>query len=408
MTTKKKISKTKRAKKSPTTTKSVSPAHSSSEEALLLARDFQSNLLSLISHELRTPLMGIINSVTLLEEGRSVSPLSASELISIARRNAQRLESSLNSLLDLAAVEAGLFFVRLREIDFPRFVERKLETSQRFLDERGIELRIESAIKNEAKRAMFPVLADPLRLGRALDLTVEVLSSRLPAQTPVKVRISTAQVGFQFAVAEHEIKFWKESFSESKKPLSSERFFQGPAFHGTFRTQAEFLTRSAEGLGSEFVLVQEIMKRHKGEFKISAEKKGAFGEVKLDFELPELNSVESLITALGSRTASVSQELRSVSLGLVSVPKSENVDAFKNHIRANLFRASDAVYPLPDKNQVALMLEDCRPEDAPALLERIGKTLGVKFEFGVVSSPQDGTDPELLLELAERRINIKN
>src|SRR4051794_1670953 len=50
-----------------------------------LFRAFQSNLLSLVSHELRTPLTGILNALSVLEEGAPSGDFSAEELITMAR-----------------------------------------------------------------------------------------------------------------------------------------------------------------------------------------------------------------------------------------------------------------------------------------------------------------------------------
>jgi len=90
-----------------------------------LFQAFQSNLLSLISHELRTPLTGIINALGVIDNEGTSSEM-GKEFLSIARRNAQQLNHSLSSLLDLAAIESGAFHVRFTEIDLRRLVQQRL------------------------------------------------------------------------------------------------------------------------------------------------------------------------------------------------------------------------------------------------------------------------------------------
>ena len=94
-------------------------------------------------------------------------------------------------------------------------------------------------------------------------------------------------------------------------------------------------------------------------------------------ELPELSSEEGLKWVLASRAYEVSTELASVALVLLQCPPGE-AGSGKFHgpeCRRNLFRASDAVYLLKDRGQVALVLDDCKAEDAPRLMERIGQKL---------------------------------
>src|SRR4051812_17953351 len=118
-----------------------------------LFRAFQANLLSLISHELRTPLTGILNALSVLEEGAASGDFSADELVRMARHNAQRLHRTLMTLLDLAALESGTFHVRLREIDLIKLVSARLEAHQYLLRDGTLPIR-------KVMSAGSPVLAD--------------------------------------------------------------------------------------------------------------------------------------------------------------------------------------------------------------------------------------------------------
>jgi hypothetical protein len=110
---------------------------------------------------------------------------------------------------------------------------------------------------------------------------------------------------------------------------------------------------------------------------------------------------------LSSRAYQVSTELGSVALVLIDVPATKDAIFFCAQIKENLFRSSDAVYPLPARNQAALVLDDCKPEDAPRLVERLKSSLGQDLHFGMAHCPSDAQDPDRLLDLASERLGHK-
>jgi hypothetical protein len=157
-----------------------------------------------------------------------------------------------------------------------------------------------------------------------------------------------------------------------------------------------------EGLGSEFLLIHETLRLHHGKFLSTREE----GEVAIQLVLPELSGEAALRAVLASRAFQVSSELGSVALVLIPVPVGSTSALFGAEIKKNLFRTSDAVYLLPERELVALVLDDCKAEDAPRLVERIGKKshkLG-NLVYGIAQCPADGLDPALLLPLAEQRL----
>src|SRR5262249_50215299 len=130
------------------------------------------------------------------------------------------------------------------------------------------------------------------------------------------------------------------------------------AFGGVLQSEQAFLTRMEEGLGSEFLLVHEIIRQHRGRFIAIREGRA----VTLGLELPELSSETALQSVLSSRAYDASNELRSVTLILVGTSAGTEASHLAKLIKPCLFRASDAVYALPDLKRVALVLDDCRPE----------------------------------------------
>ena len=60
------------------------------------------DLLSLVSHELRTPLSLVLNAVRILREDGALDEESRKSFLDMAFRNAERLNTTLNQLLDLS------------------------------------------------------------------------------------------------------------------------------------------------------------------------------------------------------------------------------------------------------------------------------------------------------------------
>ncbi|MBY0471471.1 hypothetical protein K2X30_09915 [bacterium] len=380
------------------------PSHSLSAKDAELFRAFQSNLLSLISHELKTPLMGVLNALTLLKEdfqSAGSSPIPRDELVDMAKDNADKLNRALSSLLDLAALESGLFHARLRELDFSRLVHNRVDANRSLLKTRKltIEVREESAEKDLA-----PVLADPNRLGRAVDLCFSALLPRTEEGTAVKVRIFPSEVSFQFYLQTGAEKAWEQSWSQSLAGFQGGVSSPSSAFAGTIQSEQAFLTRTEEGLGSEFLLIHEFMKLHQGGFKC----KTLGRDVTLSLILPKFTNYEALKAVILARSSQMAPEnggLGSIAVGLLKVPDSSTAEVFRSEIRKFLFRSSDAVYALPEQGQVAVVLDDCKPQDVPELLQRLGTSMQKKFKFGVAVCPVDSSEPDQLIKIAQGRMN---
>lgn len=359
-------------------------------------RAFQSNLLSLISHELRTPLMGVLNALTLLDErdeGNPASEFSQTEMIAMARSNAQRLHRALMTLLDLAALESGTFHARLKELDLARVVRHRVSVHSRGFKDRGIPVKV-------VESGESPVLADAQKITRAVDLILEVMLARAAERSEVTFALAHSTVSISFTLAEGGEDAWQQAWMQGLAGFEGGVNSPTSAFAGVLQSERGFLTRSEEGLGSELLLVHQILRLHSGMF--TARLDGA--QVTLKLELPELSGEPGLQAVLTSRAYEVSHELGSVALVVVTVPPGMKTEEFSSRVKRNLFRSSDAAYLLPRSQEVALVLDDCKAEDAPRLLGRLEKALERKLQFGMAHCPSDTMDPARLLTLARERL----
>jgi two-component system phosphate regulon sensor histidine kinase PhoR len=88
------------------------------ERLELVRQEFLSN----VSHELRTPLTSILAFVETLESGASEDPESCQRFLSIIRKNASRMHTLIDDILDLTAIEAGNVQLRAGPVNLHELV----------------------------------------------------------------------------------------------------------------------------------------------------------------------------------------------------------------------------------------------------------------------------------------------
>lgn len=89
------------------------------ERLELVRQEFLSN----VSHELRTPLTSIMAFVETLESGAKEDPESCQRFLSIIRKNASRMHTLIDDILDLTAIEAGNVQLRATEVNLHELVD---------------------------------------------------------------------------------------------------------------------------------------------------------------------------------------------------------------------------------------------------------------------------------------------
>ncbi len=344
--------------------------------------------------------MSILNSLTLLEEGHEEG-FAPGELVTLARKNAEKLNAALSALLDVAEVEKGLLRLSLREVDLARVCRDRVRLQGASLRDRSLSVALSGSAS--------PVLVDPQKLARLVDLSLGLLAERALSGSELQLEVGarglTLKAKLQAGQGPKLRAAWAEALAEAEAAARQGRLSAGragAAFRGTRQTEREFLTRDEEGLGSGWVLLLDWMKLHEGTVTLDL---SAPDSAKLRLEFPEVTSEKALASVLSSRAYRSTHDLSAVALGLIEVPQGSSVPEFQARVQSHLFRASDSVYALPREGQVAVVLDDCKPEDAPGLMGRIRDRLGQPLRMGVACCPSEGLDPAYLLELAGRRLS---
>lgn len=344
--------------------------------------------------------MGVINAATLLDEekGAASPTIPQSELITMARQNAQRLQRTLTTLLDLAALESRNFHAQLRELELNRLVRARVEQQHSVFRDRGLK-----ANELDAASLETMALADSQKISRAIDLCLERVLFGAKKETAIQFRISSSpapRIGFEFELDPSAEKAWQQAWTQGFAGFQAGVGSSTSAFAGVLQSEEAFLSRTEEGLGSEFLLIHEIMRLHSGKF----EQKREGSRVLLQLRFPDFSSDEALQAVLVSRAYELSNEATSVVLVLVNVPKDRDFEEFRSEAKKLLYRTTDGAYGLPHRRQVAIVMNDYRREDTLKFLERLKSTLGKNLQISMVHCPDDVGDPALLLVEAKRHL----
>jgi len=121
----------------------------------------KSEFLATMSHEIRTPLNGVLGMAQAMAEDR----LSARQRdrLDVIRRSGESLLTLLNSVLDLAKIEAGKFELDNGEVEIEALAGAALDAFRGEADSKGLKLSLE--VSADAKGCYR---GDPSRLGQVL------------------------------------------------------------------------------------------------------------------------------------------------------------------------------------------------------------------------------------------------
>lgn len=128
---------------SPPEIKELSEAVNSMCAQLKALDQMKSDFFSMISHELRTPLTSIkVGSELLLQEKGKHITESEQEILGILSRESQRLIDLVNSILDLAKMEAGVMVFQFKPTHIGPLIQQVVEEFKPLALGTGINLRL--------------------------------------------------------------------------------------------------------------------------------------------------------------------------------------------------------------------------------------------------------------------------
>lgn len=142
--------------------------------------------LATVSHELRTPLTSIIGALGLLAAGAGGTlPPAAMELVTVAKRNGDRLSQLIDDMLDLTKLEANRMAITLRPTDLHAVLREAVQANASYAQRSAIRLVLE-----EAPQACR-VQVDPQRLIQVMANLLSNAIKHSPKGGTVWVRVQS-------------------------------------------------------------------------------------------------------------------------------------------------------------------------------------------------------------------------
>lgn len=159
----------------------------------------RSALLSSVSHDLRTPLVSILGAATTLTEvGEALKPELRRELLGTVTREARRLDSFIQNLLDMTRIGYGSVTVKKERIDLHDVIRSAREQLHARLE--GEDARTVSV--GIAKDAGI-MLADEALIEQALVNLIDNAAKYSPPGSPIEIEPVPKGKTLQIRVTDH-------------------------------------------------------------------------------------------------------------------------------------------------------------------------------------------------------------
>ena len=218
-------------------------------ERLQKVERLKNGFLSTVSHELRTPLTSIRGSLGLLASG-AVGALSDEgvEVVAIAERNAVRLITLINDILDIERLETGTVELQFAQVSVESILRRAMESLPAFGQTHGITV--------EAPEVSSMIWADADRIVQVL---VNLLSNA------VKFSPSGGVVTIGVGLRENWVEFRVTDRGRGVPAAHRQMIFE------RFRQVETSDAREKGGTGLGLAICKSIIEQHGGTIGVESE-----------------------------------------------------------------------------------------------------------------------------------------
>jgi two-component system sensor histidine kinase BarA len=213
---------------------------------LTQANRLKSEFLQTMGHELRTPLTAIRGFVDLLLN--EVHDPVQVEHLHYVRKNAERLQTLVTDLMELAAVQAGRTASILMPVDVTEVIDRSTEQFRVEAEHKGLELEVEHGER--------PLLAMAERY-RLRTVVQHLLSNAVKFTASGHVRVTSARQGERVHV----------EVADTGIGIAADQL--GAIFE-PFRQLEEGMTRRFRGTGVGLALTKELVELQGGEIGVDS------------------------------------------------------------------------------------------------------------------------------------------
>ncbi len=234
----------------------------------------KNEFISTVSHELRTPLTSIRGALGLMAAG-AVGAMSdkASELITIARKNSERLVMLINDILDIEKMESGKLQLRAMSVSVSEVIQQALEANTSYGEKYDV-VFVQKRVPNAR------VMADPDRLMQILANLLSNAAKFSPPGSEVWVGAESRDGRVYFSVRDFGL-----GISEDFRARIFQKFAQ--ADHSD--------TRHHEGTGLGLSITQKLLEIMGGSIRFET----AMGKgTTFFFDLPQAHVLDAAIPAI--------------------------------------------------------------------------------------------------------------
>jgi signal transduction histidine kinase/ligand-binding sensor domain-containing protein/DNA-binding response OmpR family regulator len=217
-------------------------------ETLRNLDQMKSHFFANISHEFRTPLTLILGQIeSVMSSGIEIREKGK---LQVANRNARRLLTLINELLDLSKLEAGSMELKAANHNIVSFLKSLFFSFESLAAAKKIELGFETTSNH------IPVLFDPDKMEKVFYNLMSNAFKFTPENGKIKVTIASEQSD-QVVIS---IKDTGCGIPEDRLENIFDRFYQ---VDGTS-------TREHEGTGIGLALAKELVELHKGKLAVNS------------------------------------------------------------------------------------------------------------------------------------------
>jgi GAF domain-containing protein/anti-sigma regulatory factor (Ser/Thr protein kinase) len=210
---------------------------------LEIASQHKSQFVANMSHELRTPLAAILGYAELIQEGfYGPQPEKSMDALTRIRSNGKHLLGLINTVLDIAKIEAGQFNLNLGEYALDNVVETVRVATESLAETKKL------ALKTDVAKHLPIGLGDEQRLTQVL---LNLVGNAIKFTDTGEVRITATATGGHFAVGVTDT-------GPGIPPKEQARIFE--QFHQVDNSN----TKAKGGTGLGLAIAKQIVEMHGG------------------------------------------------------------------------------------------------------------------------------------------------
>jgi two-component system sensor histidine kinase KdpD len=234
----------------------------SQAEALRQSEKLKSALLDAVTHDLRTPLTSIKASITMLIEEHEQDSLHLTldgegrgELLEVINEETDRLNDFIQSMVELARIEAGELHLRKSRTDVDEIISNALQRAENLTSKHKIKVEIEDDL---------PMLSiDSKAIAEVVYNLLDNAAKYSPQDSKIEIKAKRAGDKIQFSIADEG-----KGIAETEREKVFQKFYRAD--------------QTAKGFGMGLAIVRGIVEAHEGRIWIEENGRGS----KFVFDLP--------------------------------------------------------------------------------------------------------------------------